>query len=150
MEKKLKHLEFIQGVIHRMAKCSFLLKGWTVILVSGLFALAAKNSNIYYVFLAYMPAFIFWILDGYYLYQEKLYKNLFADVSRKSEDEIDFNMNTRSYEGINKASWLNATFSKTILLFHGILILTIIIVMILILLTKGAENAQASVLQLSL
>jgi hypothetical protein len=41
MERKLKHLELIQGVINRMAHCSFLLKGWSVILISGLFALGA-------------------------------------------------------------------------------------------------------------
>lgn len=28
MENKIKHLEFIQGVINRMANNSFMLKGW--------------------------------------------------------------------------------------------------------------------------
>ncbi len=45
MEAKLKHLELSQGVINRMAGNSFLLKGWSVTLVSALFALSAKDSN---------------------------------------------------------------------------------------------------------
>ena len=37
MDAKLKHLEMIQGVINRMANCSFLLKGWSVTLIAALF-----------------------------------------------------------------------------------------------------------------
>lgn len=44
-EKKLKHLEFIQDMISRMAKNSFALKGWAVTLVAALFALAAKETK---------------------------------------------------------------------------------------------------------
>ena len=84
MEKKLKHLELIQGVINRMAHCSFLLKGWSVILLSGLFALAAKETNPLFVYLAYLPVIAFWVLDGYYLYQERLYRKLYGHV-RKME-----------------------------------------------------------------
>ena len=45
MDKKLKHLEFIQGVINRLSTNSFLLKGWSVVLVSALFALSTQDSN---------------------------------------------------------------------------------------------------------
>ena len=71
MEQKLKHLELVQGVINRMAHCSFLLKGWSVILLSGLFALAAKETNPLFVYLAYLPVIAFWILDGYYIAAHK-------------------------------------------------------------------------------
>ena len=43
MEQKMKHLELIQEVIKRMANNSFLLKGWTVTLVTGILALASKD-----------------------------------------------------------------------------------------------------------
>lgn len=69
MVKKMMHLELIQGVINRMAHCSFLLKRWSVILVSGLFALAAKGADPLFVYLTYLPVIAFWILDGYYLYK---------------------------------------------------------------------------------
>lgn len=52
MDRKLKHLDFIQGVINRLSTNSFLLKGWSVVLVSALFALSANNSNVKFIFLA--------------------------------------------------------------------------------------------------
>ncbi|MCK5492349.1 MAG: hypothetical protein KAJ14_04480 [Candidatus Omnitrophica bacterium] len=131
MENKIKHLEIIQGVINRMAQCSFLLKGWTVVLVSALFALAAKDSNILFIYLAYFPAIAFWILDGYYLYQERLYRNLYDKTRNTEESNIDFSMNKKEFEGKNKASWIDSILSKTLLIFHLSIILTIIIVMII-------------------
>jgi len=50
MEIKLKHLEMIQGIINRMAGNFFLLKGWCITLISALFALAANNSNPFFVY----------------------------------------------------------------------------------------------------
>ena len=59
MESKTKHLEMIQGVINRLSTNSFLLKGWSVVLVSALFALSAGDSNPAFIFLAYIPALVF-------------------------------------------------------------------------------------------
>ena len=42
------HLEMIQNVVNRLSRNSFLLKGWSVILVSAFFALAAVNSKVYF------------------------------------------------------------------------------------------------------
>ena len=130
MDSKLKHLDLIQGVINRMAHCSFLLKGWSVILISGLFALAAKDKNALFIYLTYLPTIAFWILDGYYLYQERLYRNLYDKVRAQQPDNIDFEMNVLRLKGQNNATWVNSVFSKTMLFFHGILILTIVTVMI--------------------
>ena len=137
MERKLKHLDLIQGVINRMGQCSFLLKGWSVVLVAGLFALAAKETNSLFVYLAYLPAIAFWILDGYYLYQERLYRQLYENIRLKEPDQIDFGMNPSEFKGKCKATWPESIFSRTMILFHGILILTIIIVMLVCLAGKG-------------
>lgn len=137
MEKKLKHLEMVQGIINRMAHCSFLLKGWSVILISGLFALAAKDANVLFVYLAYLPVIAFWILDGYYLYQERLYRKLYGEIRITEPEEIDFSMNANKFDGVDSATWSDCILSKTMLLFHGILIVTIIIVMIVCLINKG-------------
>lgn len=140
MDKKLKHLDFIQGVINRMAHCSFLLKGWSVILISGLFALAAKETKALFVYLAYLPAVAFWILDGYYLYQERLYRRLYDEIRAREPDKIDFGMNAAIFKGDGNATWPQSIFSKTMLLFHGILILTIVVVMIACLIVGGRAN----------
>src|SRR5258708_3637589 len=73
-EHKLKHLEFLQFVITRMASNSFLLKGWSVTLVAALFALAAKDSDKKYIVVAYFPVSVFWILDAYFLSKEKQFR----------------------------------------------------------------------------
>ena len=80
MGSKIKHLEMIQGIVNRLAQNSFQLKGWSVILVSAMFALAANNTNNIFIYLAYFPAFAFWILDGYFLWQERLYRKLYDHV----------------------------------------------------------------------
>ncbi len=140
MDRKLKHLDLIQGVINRMAHCSFLLKAWSVILVSGLFALAAKEANPLFVYLAYLPAIAFWILDGYYLYQERLYRHLYGEVRTLQPDEIEFGMNAERFKAQDGATWPKSIFSQTMLLFHGILILTIVTVMIACIINTGGTN----------
>ena len=140
MEKKMKHLELIQGVINRMAHCSFLLKGWSVILVSGLFALAAKDANPLFVYLAYLPVIAFWVLDGYYLYQERLYRKLYGEVRKKKAEDIDFGMNVSRFKGEDKATWPESIISISMLLFHGILIVTVIVVMLVCIANKGGAN----------
>lgn len=128
MENKIKHLEMLQGVINRMANNSFLLKGWSVILVSALFALAAKDSQIYFIYLAYFPVIAFWHLDGYFLWQERLYRKLYDKVRLKNESEIDYSMDTRPIMG-EVTSWARTSLSKTLLIFHGAVIGTIFLIM---------------------
>ena len=128
MERKLKHLEFIQGVINRLSTNSFLLKGWSVVLVSALFALSANNSNVRFIILAYIPAIIFWGLDGYFLLEERIYRKHYERVRMKNEEDIDFSMDTSDIQsGFNE--WASATLSKTLIPFHGALIGAIIVVM---------------------
>lgn len=131
MEAKIKHLEFIQNVITRMNSNSFLIKGWAITLVSALFALAAKDTNVNYVLVSYIAISVFWFLDGFYISQERQYRDLYNEITGKSESEIDFNMDASGYnEGNN--SWLTGIFSKTLVLFYGILIATTLVVMFLI------------------
>jgi hypothetical protein len=131
MEDRQKHLELIQGVINRLSTNSFLLKGWSVVLVSALFALSAADSRPAYVFLAYIPAIVFWGLDGFFLWQEQLYRALYDHVRTLKHEEIDFSMSTSAFKTDNGPSWLGATLSKTLVAFHGVLLLAIIVVMVL-------------------
>jgi hypothetical protein len=121
MEKKIKHLEIIQGVINRMAGNSFLIKGWCVTLVSALLALASKDSNTKFIFVSYYPVLMFWILDAYFLWQERLFRKLYDKIRLTEEDSIDFSMNTSTFVK-DPDSWLRVAFSKTLLLFYGTMI----------------------------
>lgn len=127
-EVKLKHLEFIQNVITRMNHCSFLIKGWSITLVSALFAFAAKDVDSRFVLVAYFPAFVFWVLDGFFLDQERRYRELYNLVIQDSPEVDSLEMNTTKIKSI-KGSWLGAIFSNTLLIFHGIVVLMILLVM---------------------
>src|SRR5947208_5879098 len=117
LEGQQAHLEMIQGVINRLSQNSFLLKGWSVVLVSSLFALAALNSDPLFVYLTYLPVIAFWGLDGYFLWQERLFRALYDHVRKLEAGKIDFSMDT-SFVKSQVASVLAVMFSKTLLAFH--------------------------------
>lgn len=131
MEKKLSHLEMIQGVVDRLSQNSFLLKGWNVVLISALFALAASNAKASFIYLAYFPALAFWILDAHFLWQERLFRALYNYVRKLKENEIDFSMDTAVVKD-EVSPWDDVIFSKTLLLFHGTVVISIIVVMLTI------------------
>ena len=118
MENKLKHLEFIQGTINRMAGNLFFLRGWTITLITGVFALSATDTNHSYTFIAYFLVFIFWILDGYFLSQERLFRDLYDHVRTLDEKNIDFSMNIDKFKTDSKNTWLCSMFSPTLLVFY--------------------------------
>lgn len=97
---RLKYLEMIQSIISRMANNSFLIKGWIITLsLAGFTLFASKHENIY-LSLIIFSVLIFWILDGYYLRQEKLFRELYEDHARISKKELNhFSMNTKKHDG---------------------------------------------------
>ena len=128
MENKRKHLEFLQLTITRMNVNSFLLKGWTITLIAALFALAAKDANIRYVMIAYIVIPAFWILDGYFIAIERRYRDLYNEVAKKKEEEIDYNMNHAKFDKGDR-TWVSGIFSSTLLIFYGTSSVTTLIVM---------------------
>ena len=123
----------IQGVINRLATNSFLLKGWSVILLSALFALSATNSRSAFVCLAYIPVIVFWGLDGFFLWQERLYRRLYDYVRMQKDEDIDFSMDTASFTiSEDRPTWRDAVLSKTLVLFYGGLVASIAVVMVLL------------------
>lgn len=125
MESKIAHLGFIQGVITRMGTNSFLLKGWSVTLVAALFALAAKDSDKHFMLLAYFPVFLFWALDGFFLHQETLFRKLYEEVAAGAVPSDMFTLNTSEIRGIVPTIY-SVTFSKTLLIFHGAIVLVVL------------------------
>jgi hypothetical protein len=126
-EKKLKHLEFIQNIITRMNANSFLIKGWSVTLVCALFALAADKVNLKFVLIAYLPVIVFWALDGFFLSQEKQYRELYKEVAVKAEEAIDFKLDASGYNKDGRG-WFRSIFTKTLIPFHGVLLSVVVLV----------------------
>lgn len=121
MEHKIKHLEMIQAVINRFATNSFVIKGWCVTLVSALFALGSSSGNLRYLILAYFPALMFWMLDAYFLWQERLYRNLYDKVRLSNDSDIDFSMHIHSLLK-STPSWTKSAFSRTLTIFYGVIL----------------------------
>lgn len=73
-EYMIKEIELIQDIIKRMAFNSFMIKGWAVTLV--VVTLLLKGTEKYQVLLAFIPLLVFWFLDAYFLWQERMYRKL--------------------------------------------------------------------------
>jgi hypothetical protein len=129
---KHKHLDFIQAAVNRMAGNLFLLKGWSITLISALFALAAKDANQFYIAIAYFPLFIFWALDGYFLSQERRFRALFDHVRKLDDSQIDFSMDTRPFASDVRNTWLRAMGSRTLVIYYAGLAVVMLVLMYLI------------------
>lgn len=108
MEAKLKHLEFIEAVISRMATNSFLFKGWAITIAAGLSAFAAVDTKHAVLAIALISSLMFWGLDAYYLWLERCFVDLYRDVAAKEPTMIDFAMTpnkTNAFEAWFKTCW---------------------------------------------
>lgn len=131
MDNKIKHLEMIEAVIERMAKNCFQLKGWAMTLVAAICALSTQGSDKKFIILAFVPILGFWILDSFYLQQERKYKLLYKNVAAKKEENIDFNLDTSLAEGTVKETkclcFANCMFSVSEIWFYPIIAVAIIV-----------------------
>ena len=126
MDNKIKHLEFIQSTITRMNQNSFQIKGGMITIVSALLALYARSEKKLYIFIAIVPAIVFWFLDAYYLQQERRFRGVYNDVADLSTENSrvnvrEFEMPIQKYKG-GKYCYFRILFSKTIFPLYGIVI----------------------------
>lgn len=131
MDNKIKHLEFIQSTITRMNQNSFQIKGWMITIVSALLALYARSEKKLYIFIAIVPAIVFWFLDAYYLQQERRFRGVYNDVADLSTENSRvnvraFEMPIQKYKG-GKYCYFRILFSKTIFPLYGIVIVGLVI-----------------------
>lgn len=129
---RLKHLEMLQQVITRMANNSFLIKGWSVTLLSAILVLTAKDKIFAMGWIALIPIVIFWLLDGFFLRQERLFRKLYDKCRiQLQESPTDFNMDT-SIVANEVGNWAQVTFSTTLIVFHGGLTVLLLTVLLLV------------------
>lgn len=128
-------LKIIQDIIKRMAFNSFLIKGWAITLVVATLLL---KGNKYQVLIAFIPLLVFWFLDAYFLWQEKMYRELYRWVveNRLKTEEYLFDMN--AYRFKNKVqSIFRIIFSITLRWFYGSIVILVIIYALILLTIKG-------------
>jgi hypothetical protein len=130
VEAKLKHLELIQSIINRMAQNSFLFKGWAITIAVGVSAFATTTTTRGILGVAIGSTAIFWGLDGYYLWLERRFIDLYSKVARKSEVEIDFQMSIDKSNPICR--WLEACARPHNVAFYGAIILGDLIAILIV------------------
>jgi len=132
MTDKIKHLDYIQQTITRMATVSFQIKAWNIGLVTAVLAFAAGDKNPDFLWAALLPAVMLWFLDSFYLRQERLYRALYDDVRVVDSKVEDFCMDTRPYSNQPNVQRWKVIFSETLLSFHGTVLLVVMLAMCLL------------------
>lgn len=122
-EDKIRYIELVQSIISRLANNSFLLKGWTITLIAAIFSLSDKIMK-NFTFTIYFFILIFWILDSYYLYQERLYRDLYNKVIEiRDEYSPLFSLKIDKKRNEKIISFFKSFFSFTEVSFYLLLLL---------------------------
>ena len=134
-EFMLKEIEIIQDIIKRMAFNSFMIKGWTITLVAVTLLLRGSKHQ---VLIAFIPILVFWFLDAYFLWQERLYRRLYNWVikNRMETDEYLFDMDAYRFKD-EEQSKLRIMFSITLGWFYGSILVLTLVYAIYVFLQKG-------------
>ncbi len=135
-EYMLKEIDIIQDIIKRMAFNSFMIKGWAITLV--VLTLLLKGTEKYQVWLAFIPLLVFWFLDAYFLWQERMYRKLYEWVinNRLKTEEYLFDMNAYRFKN-EVQSMPRIMFSITLGWFYGSIAILVIIYTLILLIMKG-------------
>jgi hypothetical protein len=120
MEAKLKHLEFVQAVISRMATNSFLFKGWAITIAAALAGFAAVDTKQGLLVIALASTLMFWGLDAYYLWLERCFIAIHTKVAATDEANIDFAMAPDKTEAFRR--WLRTCLRPHLLVFYGTIV----------------------------
>jgi len=135
-EYMLKEIDIIQDIIKRMAFNSFMIKGWAITLV--VLTLLLKGTEKYQVWLAFIPLLVFWFLDAYFLWQERMYRKLYEWVinNRLETEEYLFDMNAYRFKN-EVQSKPRIMFSITLGWFYGSIAILVIIYTLILSIMKG-------------
>jgi hypothetical protein len=123
----IEELKIVQDIIKRMALNSFLIKGWTITLVVATLLLKGEKFQ---SLIAFIPILVFWYLDAYFLWLERLYRRLYDWIAKNRLNNTDFlfDMDYRRFIK-EEQSKFRIMFSITLGWFYGsIFILTLIYV----------------------
>ena len=130
MQSKMKYLELIQAIVSRLANSMLVTKGWSISITSALTALSASTKDRSFVQLALFPAALFWILDGYFLAQERQFRSLYDEARKKDASQIDLSLNAMPQKRSQAImGWLAGMLSPTGILFHGTIVAVLLALM---------------------
>jgi hypothetical protein len=141
-DERIKHLEFIQGIISRLSANSFLIKGWAITVAGAFYAYTASHFNWRVASVSLLPTFAFWYLDSYFLRQERLFRCLYNDVRRAEHTTEPFSMSVTPYVKANPI-W-KAAGSRTLWPLYGLILVVGVVLLV------GSLKASSRLLGLRL
>ncbi len=126
------YISLLQENITRMAANCTSCKTWLITIVSALFALQLASDALKpYLWIALIPTFLFFLLDAYYLGQEKRFRDLEEDFVTKvkaGEDVTDILYTFKSQEVTkNCYLWKGMRSFSTWILYAAVVVAVIII-----------------------
>lgn len=127
-DRKYRYLEMLQGIISRMADRSFKCKEFCILIVSALLAVLATNIQSHFIvlYIGVIPCAVFWVLDSYYLTQERAFRNLYKQKASYKEQDLAFEDCNFVIEKPCFGDYFKTFWSKTIWPLYLILFLALI------------------------
>ncbi|MER6077083.1 hypothetical protein ACFY6U_48540 [Streptomyces sp. NPDC013157] len=117
-EARVKYLELLQAVITRFGTNSFLVKSWAMAVSGGLVTVAAGGAGWAVAVIALVTTLGFWLLDTYYLEQERLFRSLYDRSLAPDPGQVPlFSMDVERYA--HSVPWRVVALSRTMRLFYG-------------------------------
>lgn len=128
-----KEIDLVQSVINRMAHNSFLVKGWCLSVLAVSVPLSSHVKNGLPLFVLLLPISFFWYLDAYYLRLERAYRCFYAELRNKRlsnnwSDAYDLDCEKHL---LSQQPVFRTMLSKSLSLFYGILLMSLIVVVLL-------------------
>lgn len=125
---KIKHLDYVQNAITRMADNSFKIKSLTITLLTAFVGIYVKTGEERFLKVTIFPLLLFWILDSYYLQQERKFRAIYDGlIGKNNQLRIrPFEMPLKKVKGAYYC-FLRVMFSKTErLLYLGLIIIIVL------------------------
>jgi len=126
------HVRILQDVIKRMASNSASCKTWCITIIAAILVLAIDNTQPSTILVGLLVAFLFFLLDAYYLSLERDFRekynrfvrNLHDDKANVSEVYDLAIPNDRWHRGL---ATICACFSFSVIGFYGVLVLGLLL-----------------------
>ena len=113
-----------------MATASWVLRIWSVAVVSALVVVATDAVHARFAWLAVFMAIVFWLLDAHFHRQERLYRKVYRRVRSLEEADIDFSMDTAPVDN-ERDAWTAVVLSKPLSAFYSAVIACIVVARII-------------------
>ncbi len=71
------------------------------------------------------PVLGFWRLDGYFLWQERLFRQVYNEI--RVQSDTDFEMDVLKHRNKPQCNWLSAVLSVTLIIFYAVEVVFILV-----------------------